>query len=184
MNKHVEVEARWINLDEKEVEAKLKKIGATKTGNFFYKEWLFIHEHWTKDHRRVRVRTDGTTTWLTYKANKTWKVDSTEEVQLTVSSAEDAVKLLEKADLPLVRYQEKKRVRYTFNDITFDVDFWPKIPMVLEIEADSEEKIKEGAAMLGLKWDDALFEDQKVVHEKFFDVDLDAVDHYAFKEKE
>jgi len=179
---YIEIEARWINLNQEEIEKKLLTIGATLKNEYFFKEWIFQRPEWKNDARRIRVRTDGVHTWVTYKANATWAVDSTEEVEFTASSAEDAVKFLEVSDIPLLRYQEKKRKSYTFEHITFEVDNWPSIPMVLEIEATSEEKVKEGAALLGLSWDDAIFEDQKVIHEKYFNFDMNDLPDYRFKE--
>ncbi len=52
--------------------------------------------------------------------------------------------------------------------------------MVLEIESTSEEKVREGVKFLDLNWDDAIFEDQKVVHQKYYGVNLDEVTDYRF----
>lgn len=181
MKEYTEFEARWINLDEKTIREKLNVIGAKKSDEFFFKEWIFQRQpEWEGHHRRIRVRTDGKTTWLTYKANKTWTVDSTEEVELIVSSAEDAVKFLKAADIPQIRYQEKKRIRYALTNIIFELDFWPKIPMVVEIEAPSEEGVREGAKLLGLAWNDAIFVDQKFVHSDFYGIKLDEIADYRF----
>ena len=62
----------------------------------------------------------------------------------------------------------------------FEINYWPKIPMVLEIESTSEEKVREGVKFLDLNWDDAIFEDQKVVHQKYYGVNLDEVTDYRF----
>lgn len=180
MSRPVEVEARWISLDPQTLERKLTEVGATKVGDFFYREWIFLREGWGDVHRRIRVRTDGTQTWLTYKANATWEIDSTEEVEVTVSSADDVVALLQAADIPLARYQEKKRTRYVLDDLVFELDYWPRIPMVFEIEAPSGQRIQEAAALLGLDWGAVLFEDQKLVHEKFYGIDLNTIDDYRF----
>lgn len=179
--KSKEIEARWINLDADSIMKRLEEIGAKKTGDFFFREWIFAHDEWTKDNRRIRVRTDGTTTWLTYKANSTWAVDSTEEIEVTVSSPEDAVRLLLATGIPQKRAQEKKRKTYTLGEITFDVDFWPKIPMVFEIEGPTEEKVREGAKLVGLDWEDAIFVDQAWVHKKYYDVDIFKIDDYKFE---
>jgi len=182
----MEIEARFINLTKEEIEKKLQKLGAEKKFEALFQEWLFFHKgnpDWDNNHRRIRVRTDGTNTWLTYKANATWAVDSTEEVELQVASpAEDAVKLMKATDIPLERYQEKKRISYTLGNITFDLDFWPKIPMVLEIEAPTQEEVKRGAELLGLQWKDAIFVDQKVLHEQYYNIDLNLLSEYKFPE--
>jgi adenylate cyclase class 2 len=180
MSTSVEIEARWINLDPATLEKKLTAIGATKEGSYMFQEWIFAHPEWRKDNRRLRVRSDGKQTWLTYKANATWAVDSTEEVEVTVSSAEEMAKMIAKIGIPILRHQEKRRDTWTLRDIVFDLDYWPKIPMVFEIEGPSEEKVREGAKLLGLDWKDAVFEDQLWVHKKYYDVDLFALTEYCF----
>lgn len=182
----MEIEARFINLKKEEIERKLEKLGAKKMFESMFREWLFFYKgnsDWDNNHRRVRVRTDGKTTWLTYKANSSWAIDSTEEVELIVSSSEDAAKFVEALDIPKQRYQEKKRIQYELNDIIFDLDFWPKIPMVLEIEAPNKETVKKGAELLGLQWKDAIFVDQKVLHEQYYGIDLNEMKEYIFSER-
>lgn len=179
----MEIEARFINLKKEEIEKKLGELGAEKKFDALFQEWLFFHKgvgNWDDHHRRFRVRTDGTNTWLTYKANATWAVDSTEEVELKVPNIQDAIKLMEATDIPLQRFQEKKRIEYKLGNITFDLDFWPQIPMVLEIEAPSQEEVKKGAALLGLQWQDAIFVDQKVLHEQYYNINLNELSEYKF----
>lgn len=179
----MEIETRFINLERIDIEKKLVELGAEKKFESLFREWLFFYKDnpdWDDKHRRVRVRTDGITTWLTYKANATWAVDSTEEVELVVSSAEDAVKFMEALNIPKQRYQEKKRIEYTLEDIIFDLDFWPKIPMVLEIEAQTEVKVRRGVELLGLQWKDAIFVDQKVLHQQYYGIDMNDMKEYTF----
>lgn len=178
-----EIEIRFINLSREEIEKKLLAIGAARSGEFFFQEWIFAYPEWAKDNRRLRVRTDGKDTWLTYKANATWEIDSTEEIETTVSSAGGISKIVKAIGVPCLRYQEKKRIRYKLNDIVFELDFWPKIPMVFEIEAPSVEKVKEGAKLLNLDYSKAIFVDQKVLHKEYYNVDLDKVSDYRFTEK-
>lgn len=180
MEPSIEIEARWINLDQKEIEERLKKLGAKKESESFFREWIFIHPDWHPHHKRLRVRDDGKTTWLTYKANPTWEIDSTEEIEITTSSADTTSKMIEKIGIPLKRYQEKKRIQYILNGATIDLDFWPKIPMVLEIEAKSKEKVMDIAKLLGLKRGEAIFVNQKVLHKQFYNIDLDPVKEYKF----
>ena len=90
------------------------------------------------------------------------------------------ISFLKAIDLPQTRYQEKKRKTFVLGDITFDIDFWPKIPPVLEIEAPTEQKVREGAHLLELDWGKAIFEDQLVLHKIYFDIDLHKVTDYRF----
>ena len=45
-------------------------------------------------------------------------------------------------------YQENKRVRYILDGVEIDIDTWPMIPTYMEIEAESEERVKEVEKLL------------------------------------
>ncbi len=111
-------------------------------------------------------------------------MDSTEEVETIVSSAEEINKVLKAVGIPLIRYQEKKRIRYQLDGIVFELDFWPRIPMVLEIEAPSVDEVKQGAKLLDLDWNKAIFVDQKVLHDQYYGIDLNELHDYSFPTKE
>ena len=178
---NVEIEARFLGLDRGEVERKLLGFGAEKVSECFFKEWIFTMDEWRADRRRVRVRTDGEKTFITYKANKTWEVDSTEEVEIVTSSTpEEASKLIMAIGIPEELYQEKKRVRYAFQGISFDLDFLPRVPMILEIEGSSEGEVKRGAELLELDWGEALFLDQREILKEYYDIDLFKETDYRF----
>lgn len=181
MSSHHEIEARWLNLDPAEMRKRLAKAGAKKTGDYFFTEWIFCKPEWKKTNKRIRVRTDGKKHWLTLKVNETFTVDSTHEIELEVSDPEKMVELLKTADIPQSRIMEKKRERYELGNITFDMDFWPKIPMVLEIEAPSEAEVRKGAELLGLKWEDAVFVDQAYVHRDYYGIDIFNISDYRFE---
>jgi predicted adenylyl cyclase CyaB len=178
--KNIEIEARFINLDRETIEKKLKNLGAQKESESFFKEWIFSREDWKPIHARIRIRDDGKKVWLTYKANPTWEVDSTEEIEIESSSSEETAKIIEKTGVPLVRYQEKKRIHYILDDVAFELDFWPKIPMVFEIEAPTKEKVQQAAESLGLEWKDAIFVDQLWVHHDYYGIDLREMKEYKF----
>jgi adenylate cyclase class 2 len=181
MPANVEIEARFIGLDRQKIEAKLEKLGAIKEFDSFFKEWIFAYPEWAANNQRIRIRDDGKNVWLTYKADPSWGIDSTEEIEVTTSSSEETAKILNRIGTPLRRYQEKKRIQYSFNGAVIDLDFWPKIPMVLEIEGPSEKIVVETAAALGIDWKDAIFVDQKYVHKDYYGVDLDLITEYRFE---
>lgn len=53
-------------------------------------------------------------------------------------------------DLYLKFYEEKKRIKYKKNNVTFDIDIWPVLPPYLEIEGSSWGELDEVAVQLGL----------------------------------
>ena len=182
-NTSQEIEARWLNLNADDMRARLAKLGAKKTGSFFFREWIFTKPEWKPLNKRIRVRTDGTKSWATIKTNPTFTIDSTHEVEVEVSDPEKAVEFIMTTGLPLARRQEKKRETYDLDGAVIDLDFWPKIPMVVEIEALSEAKVKEAAQALGLEWKDAVFVDQAYVHRDYYGIDLFNVSEYCFETK-
>ena len=58
----------------------------------------------------------------------------------------------------------------------FTIDSWPKIPALLEVEADSEEKVKHGLQLLELEGKDVGNMTDKAVYAKY------GFDLHAFKE--
>lgn len=178
---HKEIEARWLNLDPNEMRRRLEKIGALREGSYFFKEWIFTKPEWKPKNKRLRVRSDGERGWVTLKTNETFEVASTQEVEMEVSNPELAVELIKATGLPLVRHQEKKRESYELGEICFELDFWPKIPMVLEIEAPTEAGVRTGAELLGLKWEDAVFVDQAYVHRDHYGIDIFNIADYRFE---
>lgn len=83
----------------------------------------------------IRLRTDGKTSTLTIKeiVDKN-EIDGTNEIEIEVSSFENANKILNELGYVARNYQENKRIKYTLDGVEIDIDFWPLIPPYVEIE--------------------------------------------------
>ena len=53
--------------------------------------------------------------------------------------------------------QESKREVWELDGVEIMLDEWPWVPTYIEIEAGTEEKVKDVASKLGLNWSDAVF---------------------------
>ena len=181
-----EIEARFLEIDPVEIEAKLKKLGAQKIFDSVFNETIFQppagagFEEWEKTRKRLRVRDNGEKIFLTLKENTKWGFGETDEIELEVSDFDQSCELLENIGLEVKRSQEKRRIRYDWNGVHAEIDFWPWIPPALEIEASEKKKVVELAEKLGLDWDKAEFRDSKKVYLDVYGIDLDKVKELAF----
>lgn len=105
----------------------------------------------------IRVRDEGDRTTLTYKQFNDTTLDGAKEIELTVSSAEDTIRLLETIGLEIYNVSESKRETWRLEEVEIVLDKWPWLEPYIEIEGKSESAIKTVAQKLDLSWDDAVF---------------------------
>lgn len=160
-----EIEIKFPDVDQAELEEKLLQIGAVKTNEFFYKMKAFDFPGWPLAKEKnawVRLRTDGKETMLSYKQRLGVKSqdasipdEGMEEIELEVSDFENMTLILSRLGMVEKFYQEKKRTRYKKGDVEFDIDTWPLIPTYLEIESFSIDEIEKAAKEIGFDPKDA-----------------------------
>ena len=92
------------------------------------------------------------------------------EICLTVDSYEEALNFVKAIGLKPKAEQETYREEWRLDDVEIDIDTWPWIPSFVEIEGPSEASVKEVAAKLGFKMDDALFGSVDQVYNLYYDV--------------
>ncbi len=169
-----EIETRFLEIDKAVLISKLKALKAIDKGEVKLDEIIFYDKDlkWFDENKLVRLRKNKDVTKLTFKSNLEQRVDSTKEIEFTVSSFDDAKTLLEAVGLVAYRVVEKIRHTFIFNEVTIDIDTWPKIPTYVELEGDSVEKLKVAAKSLGLTWKDRFDGDPRYVYKRYgFDFD-------------
>ncbi|MEK7508074.1 MAG: class IV adenylate cyclase [Patescibacteria group bacterium] len=185
-----EIEVRFLEIDEKAIQKKLKNLGAQDEGEDILKETIFYDKEgrFVKEHKFVRLREGGEKTLLAYKHHISYgahitSIENTIEIEFGVSDPKSARRFLEELGLIAYREQEKKRHKYKLGKVTLDIDTWPKIPTYLEIEAPSEKELKETARQLGLSWKDAFFHSAREVLEKY-KIPITTLKYFTFKKIE
>lgn len=158
-----EIEVKFLDIDFEEIQKRLKKIGAQKIGEYFYRRQVFDYPGFPLDKKGawVRLRDEGDKIKLTFKQRlgMTSHDGSTsdtgmKEVEIEVDNFDKTAEFLLSIGLIYKFYQENKRVRWMKDDIEFDIDTWPKLKPYLEIEALSWDKIDEAINLLNLKMAD------------------------------
>lgn len=159
-NNKEEIEVKYLDVDKNEIETKLKNIGAEKVKDIFLRHVSFDYLDYRldKDNSWIRLRDEGDKIVLAFKKRLgvTSQDGSTndkgmEEIEVTVDSYEETKLFLNKIGF-IEKHGEaqKKRSKWKFGTIDFDIDTVAMIPTYLEIEAESWEDIDEIALKLGL----------------------------------
>ena len=147
-----------LEVDKEALITKLRKLDAKETPEILQKRWVYsIQDEHNGDPvgEWVRLRQAGDKTALTYKFKSGKGISETEEIEIKVDSFGETAKLLSKLSFYKDSYyQENKRHAFELDGIEFTLDTWPKIPAILEVEAESEGRVKEGLKMLGLEGKD------------------------------
>ncbi len=165
----IEVETRFLDIDKAALISKLKALKAVDYGEVKLDEVIFYDKDlkWLEEHRLVKLRKKGDKISLTYKQNKSQQVDSTKEIEFNVSSMEEAAVFLKELGLVAYRTIEKRRHSFTLDDVTLDIDTWPKIPTYVELEGGSVDELKSVAGKLGFVWENRFDKDPRYVFKKY-----------------
>jgi len=158
-----EYEVKFINVDPKTIQTKLKKLGAKKIFDRIYKIYVFDYPDFRLDdqHSWVRLRDEGDKITLTFKRRLSTEKEFSgkndkgmEEYETVVSDFEATHKIFMNIGMIQKFYEEKRRVRYILDDMEFDLDFCPGLDPYLEIESNSWANVDKAIELLGLDIND------------------------------
>jgi len=159
MEKREEIEAVYLDINKEEIEKELRAIGAEKTGDIFYRHSSYDYPdlRLDKDNSWIRLRDEGDKIILAFKKrlgvtsqDGSTNDEGMEEIEIEVSSYEETAHFLKKIGMVEKHEAEKKRSRWQKREIIFDIDTWPSIPTLLEIEGPSWEEVDSAARLLNL----------------------------------
>ena len=155
-----EFEAKFVQLNHDNIRKQLNEIGATLQHPMRLMRRAIIENNELREKDAfLRVRDEGDKVTLTYKQFNNLSVDGAKEHEIVVSDFNETISLLAAAGLPHRSMQESKRETWTYNNAEIVLDEWPWLDPYIEIEADSEESVKQVANLLGLDWTKAVFGD-------------------------
>lgn len=159
-----EIEVKILGIDPAEIRKRLKKAGARKVfeGEISARFYDFPDGRIRKSGNHLRLRKFGEEkVELTFKRLKGRKnVKDNEETDVIVGSFEDADAVLRGIGLSVVRGYKKKRERYALGKIKYEIDKYPKIPPLVEVEAKSEspsrakKELEKGVRIIGYEMKD------------------------------
>ncbi len=151
-----EIETKVLDIDAVAIEQKLLALSALKTPTtrlsvtWYGKAGIETgKEPWFM---RIRSNTEG-------KHQVTWKAKSDiqgttrkhKEINFYIDEPEQLADLFLELGFTAYAYQEKDRTSYAYKEWAFDLDQYPGMPALVEIEGTSEEHVKEAISLLGLE---------------------------------
>lgn len=177
-----EIEARFLEVNKKELVEKLISLGALDGGEKMLSEIIFsdTEKSWVDAGKRVRLRSINGKTELAYKQTDQQGINGAIEIEFDVSNAEKAELFLERIGLKAIRHQEKRRHTLTLDDTTIDIDTWPKVPTYVEIEGASEDDIRKVAEKAGFDWSNVIFDDAREIIQKHYGIPYDSLRWFTF----
>lgn len=162
----VEIEAKFIDVKVEDVRAKLKRLGAVCEQPMRRMRRVAIDSEFMRTGKDsfLRVRDEGNRVTMTYKQFDDLSVSGAKEIEVEVSDFEATIAILEQAGLPNHTFQETKRETWRLNNVEIMLDEWPWLKPYVEIEGQSEDKLREVAQNLGFDWSQAVFGDVMAVY--------------------
>lgn len=166
-----EIEAKFVDVDIDDVRGRLQAAGAICEQPMRLMRRALIEEpHHIADRSFLRIRDEGDKTTLTFKRklqpDEATTINSTHELETTVGDFDTTLKIFSEAGWDYTTFQESRRETWRLGDVEIVIDEWPWLQPMVEIEADSEEKVRQTAAELGFDWADALFGSVDVVYSR------------------
>lgn len=180
MNDITEYEAKFYPINKEEYRKKLKEIGA----KLLRSERKMIRV--IADSRAnltipkndyLRVRDEGHLIRLSYKttADNNGKLSDQKEIDVDVSDFNKTVKIIELLGMKFNRKQETLREEWEYKGAEITIDTWPGLDTYSEIEAASEEQVKEIAAELGFDWNRKIITAAAEVYERVYKIGIEEV---------
>lgn len=154
---HIEFEATFSRIDKEEIRKKLQEIGATLVHPEFLMTRVVFHPPLPIEGGWLRVRQEADKITMSLKVVNGSSIEDQKEVELEIQSVEEGVKFLDGIGAKQKAYQETLRETWKLNTVTVTIDTWPGLFPFVEVEGESEEKVKEVALQLGFSWDNAKF---------------------------
>jgi len=160
---NTEIEVKFLDIDHDAMREKLRAIGGICEQPMRLMSRVTIDSPaMSKKNAFLRVRDEGHRVTMTYKQFDALSVDGAKEIEVIVEDFDKTVQILQAAGLSFDSFQESKRETWRVDDVEVVLDEWPWLHSYMEIEAGSEQRLKEVASMLDLDWSKAVFGDVMV----------------------
>jgi len=125
----------------------------------------------------IRVRDEGNLISLSAKthASQTGSLSDQKEVDVEVSNYDKTLQIFEQMGYKPERYQETLRESWEYAGAEITIDTWPGLEPYSEIEAESEEKVKDIATKLGFSWDKKIITAAAEIFADVYHISIDEV---------
>lgn len=152
-----EIEVKFVKVDIEQMRKKLSDAGAECRTPMRLMRRTIFNSPSGKDRSYVRVRDEGAKVTFTYKQFDDESLHGAKEIEVVVSSYDDTVSILKESGMTIKSIQETRRETWILDEAEVVIDEWPWLEPFIEIEAESEELVRNAVNKLGFDWNDAIF---------------------------
>lgn len=156
-----ELEVKFLDIDIEDIRARLESAGATLEQPLRLMRRVLIEQpQHAAENAFLRIRDEGDKVTLTFKRRAEehpTKMDSTKEIEVTVSDFDATVEIFTEAGWPYLTYQETKRETWRCGESEVVIDMWPWLDPMIEIEGPTEAEVRATADALGFEWSEAFY---------------------------
>ena len=149
-----EVEIKVPNIDKNKIIQEIEKLGAVKnfTGRVCDYRYDTENRSLSKQGKVLRIRQKGKYTFLNFKGKKDSEnqIMKREELGVRVSNLKVLQKIITEIGFIRIFDLKKYRSEYCLDDIIFDIDEYPGLPPMLEIESNDGEKVEKYLKILNI----------------------------------
>lgn len=164
-----EIEAKFIDVDIDETRQLLRRTGAVCEQPMRLMRRALVETSDMKARNAfLRVRDEGDRVTMTYKQFDEHSVTGAKEIETMVSGFDETIALLKECGLVYHTFQESKRETWRLGDTEIVIDEWPWLAPYIEIEAGSEEEVRQVAKRLGKDWGEAVFGGVDVIYSRVY----------------
>lgn len=166
-----EIEVKFLDVDIEDIRERLRNAGAVLEHPMRLMRRVLIEEaHHVKDNSYIRIRDEGDKVTLTFKRrlypDGKLTIDSTKEVETTVGDFDIAVEIFAEAGWKYTTYQESRRETWLLDNAEVVIDEWPWIKPYIEVEAETEDIVRNVSHKLDFDWNDAVFGSVDVIYQR------------------
>lgn len=169
-----EFEAKFYPVDKEKIRKALKKLGAklVKPERKMRRAIASNRVYPQLKCDYLRVRDEGGDVRFSIKicAQDKGKVSDQKELDVFVNDFDKMVEIMDFLGYKPTKYQENLRENWDYKGAEIVIDTWPGLKPYIEIEAKSEEKVKEIAEKLGFKWEEKIITAVNGIFAKVYDL--------------
>ncbi|EKD58283.1 MAG: hypothetical protein ACD_56C00159G0012 [uncultured bacterium] len=155
----IEYEAKFLNIDKDDIRQRLKEAGAELVKpEFLQKRFIFhLPGDLKEDSAWLRVRNEGDKVTLSFKKIDGKEIHNQKELCVDISDFKTGTDILKAIGCEERMYQETKRESWVLDGVEITIDTWPFLEPFIEIESDSEQRVKEVSEKIGMDYNNAVF---------------------------
>ncbi len=175
----IEYEATFLDIKKDEIRKKLRKMGAKLIKpEFLQKRVVFnLPKSVKKTHKWIRVRDEKDKITMSFKSISGDKIEDQKEINLTIDNFEKGIEFLETIGCQKKSYQETKREIWEMDHVEICIDQWPFLEPFVEIEGNSEKKVKKISEKLGFDYSKAWFCATGLIYSKKYHIPVKIINN-------